>query len=108
MLKGSIAYEKGNVCQACAVPDRGTVSDGNDADAAETGAGTFYVLEETRVNGVNYLLVSEQDSLDAECYILKDVSSQESAEAAYEFVEDDDELDSVFKIFQELVDDEEV
>ena len=69
---------------------------------------SFYVLEETRVNGVNYLLVSEQDSLDAECYILKDVSSQESAEAAYEFVEDDNELDSVFKIFQELVDDEEV
>ena len=34
---------------------------------------SFYVLEETRVNGVNYLLVSEQDSLDAECYILKDV-----------------------------------
>ena len=69
---------------------------------------SFYVLEETRVNGVNDLLVSEQDSLDAECYILKDVSSQESAEAAYEFVEDDNELDSVFKIFQELVDDEEV
>ena len=69
---------------------------------------SFYVLEETRVNGMNYLLVSEQDSLDAECYILKDVSSQESAEAAYEFVEDDDELDSVFKIFQEVVDDEEV
>ena len=69
---------------------------------------SFYVLEETRVNGVNYLLVSEQDSLDAECYILTDVSSQESAESAYEFVEDDDELDSVFKIFQELVDDEEV
>ena len=69
---------------------------------------SFYVLEETRVNGMNNLLVSEQDSLDAECYILKDVSSQESAEAAYEFVEDDDELDSVFKIFQELVDDEEV
>ena len=56
---------------------------------------SFYVLEETRVNGMNYLLVSEQDSLDAECYILKDVSSQESAEAAYEFVEDDDELEPV-------------
>lgn len=34
--------KKGNVCQACAVPDRGTVSDGNDADAAETGAGSHY------------------------------------------------------------------
>ena len=67
----------------------------------------FYVIEETRVNGMNYLLVSESDDDEAECYILKDVSSQESSEAAYEFVEDDNELESVFKIFEELIEDEE-
>lgn len=67
----------------------------------------FYVIEETRVNGMNYLLVSESDDEEAECYILKDVSSQEASEAAYEFVEDDAELDCVFKIFEELIEDEE-
>lgn len=67
----------------------------------------FYVIEETRVNGMNYLLVSESDDDEAECYILKDVSSQEASEAAYEFVEDDNELESVFKIFEELLEDEE-
>lgn len=67
----------------------------------------FYVIEETRVNGMNYLLVSESDDDEAKCYILKDVSSQESSEAAYEFVEDDNELESVFKIFEELLEDEE-
>ena len=70
----------------------------------------FYVLEETRINGINYLLVSESDGEDeeADAYILKDVSEAACEEAVYEFVEDDNELDSVFKIFQELVDDEEV
>ncbi len=68
---------------------------------------SFYILEETRVSGVNYLLVSESDDEDEPVYILKDVSAQESTEAAYEFVEDDNELDSVFKIFEELLDDEE-
>ena len=34
----------------------------------------FYVIEETRINGINYLLVSESDNEDeeAEAYILKD------------------------------------
>lgn len=67
----------------------------------------FYILEETRVNGMNYILVSESDDEEAECYILKDVSSQEESEAVYEFVENDEELESVFKIFEELLDDEE-
>ena len=34
----------------------------------------FYVIEETRINGINYLLVSESDNEDeeAEAYILKE------------------------------------
>lgn len=68
---------------------------------------SFYILEETRVNGKNYILVSESDDEEAECHILKDVSSEESSEAAYEFVEDDAELQAVFKIFEELLGDEE-
>ena len=66
----------------------------------------FYVLEETRINGMNYLLVTDSADEDeeGECYILKDLSKQNEEEALYEFVEDDNEIDYLFKIFSELLD----
>ncbi len=66
----------------------------------------FYVLEETRINGMNYLLVTDAADEDdeGECYILKDLSKQEETLALYEFVEDDNEIDYLFKIFSELLD----
>lgn len=68
----------------------------------------FFIVDETRINGINYLLVFESDSEDeeAEAYILKDVSEAVSEEAVYEFVEDDSELEAVGKVFSELVDDD--
>ena len=68
----------------------------------------FYVIEETRINGINYLLVSESDNEDeeAEAYILKDTSDAASEEAVYEFVEEDSELEAVGKVFSELMDDD--
>ena len=70
----------------------------------------FYVLEETRINGMNYLMVtdSEDDEEDGECYILKDVSKAEDSDAVYEFVENDDELDYLYRIFTEPMEDMEV
>ena len=70
----------------------------------------FYVLEETRISGMNYLLVTDADeeAEECECYILKDRSKQEAEEAVYEFVEDDGELDCLFKIFTELTEDMDV
>ena len=66
----------------------------------------FYVLEETRINGMNYLLVTDcaDEDEEGECYILKDLSKQEETQALYEFVEDDNEIDYLFKIFSELLD----
>lgn len=66
----------------------------------------FYVLEETRINNRNYLLVTDSADEDdeGECYILKDLSKRDEAEALYEFVEDDNEIDYLFKIFSELLD----
>mgnify|MGYP000656462722 CR=1 FL=1 len=50
----------------------------------------FYVLEETRINARSYLLVTDApEGEDGECYILKDMSGQQDAEAVYEFVEDE-------------------
>ncbi|MCI8724527.1 MAG: DUF1292 domain-containing protein [Hungatella sp.] len=65
----------------------------------------FYVLEETKINGMSYLLVTDTEDEDGECYILKDRSKAEEEEAVYEFVEDDSEIDYLFKIFTELMED---
>ncbi len=70
----------------------------------------FFVLEETRINGKNYLLVTDEadQDVDGECYVLKDVSKAEDAEAVYQFVEDEKELNSVFQLFTQLLDDADV
>lgn len=70
----------------------------------------FYVLEETRISGMNYLLVTDapEDAQEGECYILKDRSKAEEEEAVYEFVEDDGELEYLYKIFTELTEDMDV
>ena len=69
----------------------------------------LYVLEETRLNGTDYLLTSDDpESEETECYILKDVSKDGDEEAVYEFVEDDTELAVIFKVFEQLMADEDV
>ena len=69
----------------------------------------FYVLEETRINARSYLLVTDApEGEDGECYILKAMSGQQEAEAVYEFVEDDSELDALMKVFEELLSDADV
>ena len=68
----------------------------------------FYIIEETRVNGINYLLVTEsedEEDEEAEAYILKDTSKAEDTEAVYEFVESEEELDAVSRTFAELLED---
>ena len=71
----------------------------------EEEAVDFYGLEETRIGGVNYILVTDSEEGDAECLILKDLSEAEDAEAVYAIVEDEEELDSVFRIFEQMLDD---
>ena len=68
----------------------------------------FEVIEQTRLNGMDYLLVadSEADEDEAEALILKDVSAADDAEAVYEIVEDDEEFSLIASIFEELLDDE--
>ena len=65
----------------------------------------FYVLEETRIGGVDYILVTDSEEGDAECLILKDLSEAEDAEAVYTIVEDENELDSVFGVFEQMLED---
>ena len=65
----------------------------------------FYVLEETRLNGVDYILVTDSQEEDGEALILKDLSGDGEAEALYEIVEDDEELESVGRVFEQLLED---
>jgi len=74
----------------------------------EEGLVEFFVLEETKINGINYLMVTESDDESEEeavAYILKDTSALEEVEAIYEMVEADDELEYVSKVFAELLED---
>lgn len=65
----------------------------------------FFVLEQTRISGKNYILVTDSEEDEAECLILKDTSMAEDTESVYEIVEDDVELSSVLKVFEELLED---
>ncbi|MBO5159738.1 MAG: DUF1292 domain-containing protein [Lachnospiraceae bacterium] len=65
----------------------------------------FYVLEETRIGGVDYILVTDSEEGDAECLILKDLSEEGDAEGIYAIVEDERELDSVFGVFEQMLED---
>ena len=67
----------------------------------------FFIMEQTKVSGVDYLLVpdTEDEEEDGTCYILKDLSASEDAEALYEIVDDDEELAYVSRIFEELLED---
>ncbi len=75
----------------------------------EEGISEFYVLEQTRINETDYLLVSEtpleEEDPEAEVLIMKDVSKPEDSESIYELLEDEDELLAVFKVFEELTQD---
>ena len=72
------------------------------ADGEET---EFFVLEQTRVNGTSYILVTDSEEGDAECLILKDRSEREDTDSIYEIVEDDTELAAVSGVFEELLED---
>lgn len=69
------------------------------------------VLEQTTIAGQNYILVADTvpDEEDTQVYIMKEVAdaSQEDM-AAYEFVEEEQELLSISKVFEELLEDTDI
>ena len=71
-------------------------------DGSET---EFYVEEQTRVNGRDYLLVSDSMEDEAEAYILKDMSAETNPQAEYVMVEDDGELEAISRVFEQMLDD---
>ena len=66
----------------------------------------FAVEEETQLNGIKYLLVSDgNETGDSEAYILKELKTQDE-EVLYEMVDDDTEFAVIAKVFAELADEE--
>ena len=70
-----------------------------------SGEDEFFVLEETKINGAAYILVSDSEDDDGECLILKEVGEESQPESVYEIVEDETELAAVSKVFEELLED---
>ena len=75
----------------------------------EDGIQEFYVEEQTRINGFNYLLVSDSvTDEEAQAYILKDVSDPTSQEACYVMVEEEVELEVLSGVFSQVMEDVEI
>lgn len=66
---------------------------------------SFYVMEQTRFNGMNYLLVTEEEDGDCDAFLLKEISKEGEAEAFYEMVESEEELEYMSKIFASVLED---
>ena len=65
----------------------------------------FYVLEQTRIGGIDYILVTDTAEEDAEALILRDMSQPGEEQALYEIVADDEELNAVASVFENMLDD---
>ena len=64
----------------------------------------FFVVEETKIAGENYLLVTDSEDDEADAYILREVS-ENTEESFFEMLEDDDKINAISKVFAELLDD---
>ena len=71
----------------------------------EEQAVEFFVLEQTRIAGKTYLLVTDKEEGDAQALILRDMSDEVNPEGLYEIVSDDKELEAVSGVFADILDD---
>lgn len=70
---------------------------------------TYTVLADTVLQGKTYLLVTEQEEDDGEtaCDILVMVGEDEEY-LSYEFVEDEEESENIFKVFETILSEEDM
>ena len=68
----------------------------------------LYVLETTRLQGDDYILSSDVEQGDGECFILKEIPGKEGEDTVYEMVSDDGMLDYLASIFAEQLDDADI
>ncbi len=63
----------------------------------------FYVLEQTRIGGRNYILVTDFEDGDGEALILKDMSEDGEEESLFTIVSDEKELEAVSGVFENML-----
>lgn len=68
----------------------------------------FYVLEQTRIGGFSYLLVTDREEGDSDAWILKDLSADGDENALYEIVEDEEQLQAIAAVFANMLEDVEI
>ena len=74
----------------------------------EDGTIELYVLEQTKLFGMNYILVTDDlESEDGSFFVLKEEAGEdgEGDFVSYAEVEDENELKAVIKVFDELLED---
>lgn len=65
----------------------------------------FYVLEQTKIGGVDYILVTDFEEGDGEALIMKDISKDGEEQSVFTIVSDDDELAAVSGVFENMLED---
>ena len=65
----------------------------------------YYVLEQTRIGGVDYILVTDVEEGDGEALIMKDISGDGEEEGVFTIVSDDEELAAVAGMFENMLED---
>ena len=65
----------------------------------------FYVLEQTKLFGYSYLLVTEEEEGDGEALILKEITGSKDGELTYEILEEEAEMRAVADVFENLLED---
>ncbi len=68
----------------------------------------YYILEQTRISGVNYLLVTDTKEGDGEAVILKEISAAEEEIGGYTDDLTEEEFEAVVPIFENLLEDVEL
>ncbi len=74
-------------------------------NAGSEDAVDFYVLEQTRIGGCDYILVTDFEEGDGEALILRDMSADGEQESRYAIVSDEKELDAVSAVFADMLGD---
>ncbi len=61
----------------------------------------FYILDQAKLGGKTYLLVTDEEEGDGMAMILRDDAQPGAEEALYSVVEDDNELDALLLLFED-------
>lgn len=72
----------------------------------EDGDVELFVLEQTKLFGQNYILVTDdEESEEGSFFVLKEEPQEEGDIVSYTEIEDENELKAVIKVFDELLED---